>query len=244
MIDYIQHVENAIQKARNKESKLTPEVLAIHDKDSCMSSHSVRRLISNICNFEGCNYLECGSWRGSIFCSAIFNNQIKATSVDYWPEIGPYRETRNIFHRNLHSLLQLETGGMSKDLRIINEDCFKFDKNGLKDVNVYLYDADHSLDSQYFGIKYYDDVLADKVIIIVDDWNSSDVISGTLKAFSELNYKRIKEWELPGQSSNWSAEGEGFWNGVYVGVIERKPQKPIFPSMTYRSEGYNPRENL
>ena len=220
-MNLIEHVDNAITKARNRESKLTPELLAIHDADSCMSSHTVRHLINNLCNFDGCKYLECGSWRGSCFCSAVFNNNIEATSIDYWPNTAEFRETRNIFHRNLHSILLKETNEMDKSLRIINKDCFKFDKKGLNGINVYLYDADHSRDSQFKGMVYYNDVLADFAIILIDDWNSTDVRIGTRQAFELLNRKILKEWELSGATENWSAQMDGFWNGVYIAVTQK-----------------------
>jgi len=101
-MNYISHTEKSIENSNNAISKLTPEILAIHDGDSCMSSHLVRHLLNNICSFEGCNFLEIGSWRGSTFQSAIFNNNLKATSIDFWPDNLPFRESRSIFYRNLY----------------------------------------------------------------------------------------------------------------------------------------------
>ena len=110
---------------------------------------------------------------------------------------------------------------MYKEIRMINQDCFLFNKEGLKNINVYFYDGDHSEESQEKGLIYYNDILADTVIIIVDDWNAPNVRSGTRKAIKELNWKILKEWELPGQSGNWSANSGLYWNGLYVSVIQK-----------------------
>jgi len=226
-INFLKHIEQSISNSNKKISKLTPEFFNIHDDDSCMTSHLVRCLLNNICSFENCNYLEIGSWRGSSFQSAIFENNITATCIDWWrnwdkDEKLEGKKSRDIFFRNLYETLKLEKNSTYKELKIIDNDAFSVNTNELKkNVNVYFYDGDHSKEFQYKGFTYFNNILAKKCIIIVDDWNSKDVRDGTFAVFKELKYKIIKQWELPGQNGNWSANSGLYWNGLYVCLINK-----------------------
>ncbi len=66
---------------------------------------------------------------------------------------------------------------------------------------------------------YFDPILDDLFIAVVDDWNWDDVKTGTRLAFEKLDYHVLYEVELPasanGDTLNW-------WNGLYVAVISRK----------------------
>lgn len=220
-MNLIEHAKRSIQLAEGKFSKLTKDIFSIYDNRQAMSSHKGRHLFNNLCDFNNCNYLEVGSWRGSVFSSAIFNNQIKACSIDYWPEELSFRETRVAFYNNLSKVLALESGSMAKDIRIINQDCFKTDISIFKNINVYLYDGDHSEESQYKGFTYFNECFDKEFIAIVDDWNSTEVKNGTMKAFKDLNYKIKFKQELIGRYQDWSYNDDFWWNGMVVFVIEK-----------------------
>ena len=221
-IDFTKHLELAIDNSNKKISQLNKYLLSIHDKCGCMSSHKVRHLLNNVCNFDGCNYLEIGTHEGSTFCSAIYNNNLTATSIDWWRKWGkPGQESRNRFFENLSKFIKKETKETYKNIRIIDDDCFQFNFRQLKNVNVFFYDGDHSEDSQYKAFSYYHPILNDKFIFIIDDWNDSEVKLGTSLVFKDLKYKVEKFWELPGQFGNWTADSDFYWNGIFVGIINK-----------------------
>lgn len=221
-MDYIKHLETSVENSFKKISKLTNSFLEIHDKDSRMTSHKVRMLLNNLCDFKGCNYLEIGSWRGSSFQSAIFENNITATCIDWWRNFGCNGKiSRDIFFRNLYKTLELEKNSTYKELKIIDNDAFDVNINELKkDVNVYFYDGDHSEESQYKGFMYFDFILSQEFFVVIDDWNDNYVRSGTRKAFDELNYIILQQYELPGVFSDWKND-DLYWNGLYVAVVNK-----------------------
>src|SRR4051812_45148114 len=126
----IEHIEKSINRAENYQSKLPHFILEMGG----MSSVKNRHFLNNICNFEGCNFLECGSYKGSTFCASIYGNNLRATSIDYWPNYQEFKETRDWFHRNLEITLNIEKEKTEKELLIINKDCFTVDKKNIRDI--------------------------------------------------------------------------------------------------------------
>lgn len=53
-------------------SKLYSEPYLFHDR---MSSPKVRHLLNNLCSLPSTSYLEIGTWKGSTWISALFQNQ-------------------------------------------------------------------------------------------------------------------------------------------------------------------------
>lgn len=62
----------AVSDAEAGRSRVSADVLKIHG----MSSPKVRHLVNNLCAFDGCSYLEVGSWKGSTLCSALSGNTL------------------------------------------------------------------------------------------------------------------------------------------------------------------------
>ncbi len=214
-MDLLQHTIKSLNNANRNISKISDFTKSIEG----MSSHKIRHLINNLCNITGIKYLEVGSYTGSTFCSAVDSNKGEFTSIDYWPNPVEFKETRDKFMENL--LLCQRELTLERKIKLIDEDCFKYDKKDLKDINVYLYDGDHSRKSQKDGLTYYNDVLADEFILMVDDWNSNDVYQGTCDAFRELNWTIKYHWILPGYVRDWKMNDELWWNGFAVFVIQK-----------------------
>lgn len=220
MIDFIKQVDNAINLTEDGITRLPKFILEMNG----MSNKKVRALLNEICNFEGCNYCEVGSYLGSSFCSAIYNNPGNFCSIDYWPNKEEFDKTRTEFKTNLGTTLSLQKSLLNGQIKLIDEDCFKYDKKDLKDINVYLYDGDHSRESQRNGILYYFDNLAKEFILIVDDYNDKEAYTGTIEAFNALNgHVQIKKyWQLPGLVRDWSVQDDiSYWNGLGVFVCEK-----------------------
>jgi hypothetical protein len=66
-MDWIAHVTEALFSAYRRASKLPDDVLAVEG----YSSPLVRRLLNNLCDFEGCRYVEGGTWQGRRPCRPV-----------------------------------------------------------------------------------------------------------------------------------------------------------------------------
>lgn len=227
-----EHIQNAIDKANNLTSKLTPAILGMEG----MSSPKVRHFLNNICDFERererVNYLEIGVWRGSTFCSSIFNNNLNcAIAIDNFTEFEGCRipntnmirqeiPIRDNFTYNVNQTL-LWSNNKPNNTKFYDEDCFKIDLNKLLNFDIYLYDGGHKEEEQYNAFKYFNSKLNNTFIAIVDDWNYEAAQNGTKRAFDELGYKVIQEWIMPGDQSTLEKANKDWWNGYYIALINK-----------------------
>lgn len=226
---YVQHVEASISKARLGQSKLLP----LHMHIDGMSSYKNRHLFNNLLSLtqEGrkTRYLEVGSWKGSTFCSAIFSNEIEATSIENFSEFtttsfcGQHAvHPQEAFHRNLS-----ETLGRSSPRPVVStiqRDSFQVAPSSLDGpFDVYFYDGEHSFDSHVKAFTHFDRCLAHTFITVVDDYQQTPghpVYEATKKAFAELGYAVAKDWFLFEPTGD-TVQGAmaGWWNGLYVAVV-------------------------
>ncbi len=208
----ISHVVKSIELGWKEESKLNKKVLKLKG----MSSAKNRHFLNNLCSLPTANYLEIGCWKGSTWVSALYGNLgslNSAVAIDDWSEFGgPINE----FHSN--SARFLGTVGYS----VYSADCFAVDVHQLfhKPVNIYFYDGEHSELHQEMAFTYFNDILDDVFIAVVDDWNWEHVQRGTRTAFEKLHYEILFEEFLPAKVQG---DLEQWWNGLYVAVI-RKPK--------------------
>lgn len=209
----ISHVKNSIQMGEAQHSKLTTEVLSLEG----MSSSKERHFFNNLCSLPETHYFEIGVWKGSTYISALFSNaeSVKsAVAIDNWAEFdGPCSE----FISNVAKHLPKYAG------RFYSADCFAVNTQAMfsAPVNIYFYDGWHSEEAQKKAFTYFNDVLDDVFIAVVDDWNYHQVGKGTYAAFKELKYEILYEQVLP---ARFQGDLEQWWNGLYVAVI-RKPAK-------------------
>ena len=241
MNELIYHTERSIILAYLGVSNLSKDIFYLDG----MSSPKVRAFLNNLCEREGTRYLEIGSWKGSTLISALYANEQMvnlAIGIDRFtvfteagsivnpisfsqntldPRRPPQQKhPRECFRENIDRFLRKPL-----NLKFYDDDCFSSVLiDSLKQhhpqarINVYLYDGDHSESSQYLGFTEYDFMLDDRFVAIVDDWNWESVKVGTRRAFSDLGYKVLKEWELPAKSNS---DIENWWNGLYVAVVEK-----------------------
>lgn len=206
----IDHVKLCIEQADAGKSNLTQDILNIDG----LSSSKVRHLLNNLCTLPNARYLEIGVYRGSTFISALYNNTnnlLDAIAIDNWSEYGCQKD---IFYNNcIHYLKE-------NSFRFHEQDSFTVNLKELfnQPINIYFYDGNHSFDCQRQAFTYYNSILSDTFIALVDDWNVSWVREGTRKGFEELGYTILFEQELPayyvGDVDNW-------WNGLYIAVIQK-----------------------
>ncbi len=178
-----------------------------------MSGQEIRHFLNNVCGYPDTCYMEIGCWKGSTFISALFGNDrfiSDAIAIDNWSQFdGPKQE----FFANTQCLIS------DVPFRFFEQDCFSIDKKSSfkKPVNVYFYDGDHTEQDQELAFTYFDEIFDDVFIAMVDDWNADQIRKGTFSAFKKLGYKVLyqKEFFIKEQG------GETWWNGFYIGVIQK-----------------------
>lgn len=201
--EYINLVNIAIEKAERLESNLPSEGLGIGGN---MSGKRGNHFLNNLV-FEGCNYLEVGCWHGSTLCSALYKNKPnKSFSIEL--------DTQEKLLENIQKYI-------TNNHKHITSDCFNINlkENGIENIDVYFYDADHRTQDQYDALDYYIDSLSDVFIFIVDDWNGigdHDVSGGTYSAIKDLNLTIHLD-----ASKHDNSNPEGYHNGFGIFVLEK-----------------------
>lgn len=208
--EIINHIEKSILKADSNKSKLL--FLSGYNilREEGMSSKKGRHLLNNICSIENANHLEVGAWKGSTLIASKFKNKLNSTVIDNWSEFsGP----------KSYFLKILKKYNFEKSTNFIDQDSFKVDLSNWKNkIQIYYYDGHHSYDSHVKAFTYFNSILDNRFIAIVDDYNNENVKNGTQDAFKTLNYKVIYEKFLP---SKYNGDKETWWNGTYIAFIEK-----------------------
>ena len=209
---FINHIQTSILRGSKKYSKLIdkPEILELQG----MSSRKIRHLLNNICDFEKCNYLEVGLWKGSTFISSLYKNTVQcAIGIDNFSE---FCEDPNQHKKNLVGLLDQYID----NYQFFDLDCFKTDLSLFKNkINVFFYDGNHSKISQEKAFTHFEDIFDELVCVIIDDYDWADVVEGTKAGISKINYDVIYEKRL---KSKQDQNHDGWWNGLYVAVLKKR----------------------
>ena len=216
-----------------------------------MSSPKGRHLFNNICRLIGeihkVKYLEIGSWAGSSLLSFIYNqpNLQYASAADNFTQFQTDFDVRKMLELGLTSLYgeqvditassgtwweknakEYEINYTTSDYKFqfLESHCFELDKNRLfGKYNVYFYDGPHAYQDTKNGFIYYNDVLEDKFIVIIDDWNRDYIQSAWRDVSKELNYTIHYEKELLGgggakTNPDWRND---WWDGYYIAIVEK-----------------------
>lgn len=175
------------------------------------SSTKVRQLLNRIVGHPDCkNYLEIGVHLGSTFIPAIYGNEVNATCIDNWIRFG---NRRTQFENNLAVHVP------DAKINMIEADCWTVDlAKVIQPVDVYFFDGEHHYDDQYKAFTYYNPVLSERFVALVDDYNWSEPRDATQKAFKDLGYNVIVDWFLHG---DYNGSEKGWWNGLYVALVEK-----------------------
>lgn len=191
-----------------RQNILPQEILSMHG----FSGLKYRKFINTLLSKEVVkNYLEVGVYTGSTSISALYGNLNRLRNyvlIDNFSEFNGPKET---FLSNWKKMI-------SNDPNLIDADCFSFDpvKKGIIDIDVYLYDGEHSEQSQYRGLKHYCDSMASSFVYIVDDWRNAWIKAGTKTAICDLGLNVMFNVEFDGFD-----DAGGWWNGCSVFVLEK-----------------------
>lgn len=203
----VEHVKNSLESALKGQSKLNKLSYNNVWKEVITPYH----FLNNVCALKGSSHLHVGLLKGISFIAALYGNQDLIShqiGLDWFQEASEEE-----FYANLGKYIDLYS------IQILNGDCFKMDKSKLPPIDIYFYDADHSLKGHEKSITYYDSVFAKTFIAIIDDWKCPWVRRPTFKAFDKLGYKILYEAIIPeinGNGSEWNVS-----HGQYLAVIRR-----------------------
>ncbi len=208
---YIQHVISCIEKAENFQSKITEDILLLPG----MSGKKGRHFLNNLCSMPDIYYLEIGTYKGSTLVSALYGNQMtvaQAIAVDNWSQFGGPSDE---FLTNIQRFIPYP------QLTFIDADSFSVPiaETFSHPINIYFYDGHHGSNEQTWAFTYYNSILDDLFIAIVDDWNWGHVRDSTFTAFAHLPYEILFQREI---FTGGNGDPEGWWNGMYVAVIRKK----------------------
>ena len=221
------HMNTSVAKSILGMGKLPQSVLALEG----MSSHGNRLLLNNLCELEG-KYLEIGSWKGSTFISALYNNpECKGTSIDNHQEFknSIFKTSAEELERNCKTNLV-----NNEKYNLITADCFSDELNLTDKYDIYFYDGFHSYEDQYRAIKNYYNNLNTFFFYVCDDYSIDRVEKGTKDAFRDMNIQVITEYKLFGNQMIESSTKRGFWNGIYAALCVKKNDCPQY----FRPEKY------
>ena len=190
-----------------------------------MSGKKYRYFINNfIGSLSDARYLEVGSWLGSTASSVVYGNKVRALCIDNWSDFlwGSPKETiRGAFESNVTA-----AAGDTADFDFIDNDFRAVEFSTLGKFNVYMFDGPHKEQDQYDGIIIAQPALDDEFVLIVDDYNNSNVKNGTARAIKDLNLNVVSSIEilsrvgddehpqLAHQNSDWH-------NGYFIAVVKK-----------------------
>ena len=224
---YSKNLKLSLFKSLAMNTKISDEIKFM----SGMSGKKYRYLINNLISLiNDARYLEIGCWAGSTVCSALYGNQAKAVCIDNWLKFDTEEKVRKAFNTK-DQKKEFETNTKKVitdkiDFKFIESDFRKVNYKQLGKFNVYCYDALHHEKDQYDGIVIAQPALDDIFILIIDDWNWTEVRQGTLKAINDLKIKIISKIEIRttqdnsmpklflGQYSDWH-------NGYFIAVCKK-----------------------
>ena|ERR1035437_426230 len=204
------HIENSLFKANNNITKLPESVFNLEG----MSGRATRIFLNELLSkFD--NYLEIGTWKGSTAISAMYdNNLVRTILIDNFSEFNQDNPKSKLFEN-----LEMFKNNVDSNVDVIDEDCFKTDLSKIENHSreIYLYDGAHDEESQYKAFTIYNNILTNYSVVMVDDWNWDYVRKGTFRAFKDLNYTIVKQWDIFTEENHT----KGWHNGFFVAIIKK-----------------------
>ena len=202
-----------------------PEQLTDQSYLNGFTGSGFRHLLNNLCRLKDCVYLEVGTFCGSSLICSLYRNRRnvkKAYAIDNWSEFREYVDPKEKF--NLHREAYIPDWKDDK-LKIIEADCFSMDLSEIDEkVDIYFYDGAHKYEDHKKAFTYFNDVLNDVFIAVVDDWEKKKVREATYDAFNELGYDILSSWEVvppPERKDRMSRPDKNWWHGVSMFLIKK-----------------------
>ena len=205
----------------NEQSKCSEFTLQIEG----LTSNKVKHFLNNLCNTKDIRYLEVGTWHGATFCSAVEGNNVQAVCIDSWHtnDIEPMREVEgwkgkdgkplDIFQNNLAKVKGVN-GVLGFDEPVETLDLTKIPHTS----NIVFYDGDHTYEQTKNFLDRYYEKFEETMVLVIDDWNWSQIQNATMTHINEKEYKVLYKKEI----KTTGEDPRDFWNGLGVFVLRKK----------------------
>ncbi|MDE2104057.1 MAG: hypothetical protein KGL39_42865 [Patescibacteria group bacterium] len=203
----VDFVEECIQKAERLESKITEEVAMLRG----FSSPKIRHLLNNLCSFEGCYYLEIGTWGGSTLIPALWDNPVSnVLAIDDFSQFGPEQNNGFDAKKGLFENLEKYKDHVKRS-GFWEGSMSKLPVSARPPANVFFYDGPHDAFQTEWAIISYGQRCSDRFILIVDDWElTPEVQAGTNKALE--HFEVVHKWELK--------KAAGYHEGIAIFLLK------------------------
>lgn len=184
-----------------------------------MSGKKYRIFVNTVMSqLPGESYLEVGSWAGSTAVSAMVNNECSVVCIDNWSEFdGPKKQFERNMKRAANRGNRWEL--MESDFRQVNFDLIA------PRPSVYLFDGPHTDADQFDGIVAAIPALREEFLLIVDDYNFSQVRAGTVRAISQLGLEQLCAVEIlttqNGVHPRLARQASDWHNGYLFAVLRQ-----------------------
>ena len=211
--ELVERVEAAIQTADAGKHTLPNSVLKIRGHGSAKVSTFLNTLCGSITD---CRYLEFGTFTGRSLVAAAYGNLGSYTGVDKLQWLGStirFPDTASLkqyLSDNLKMLHAPDLPNPTPPYAVLEMDTAYYKPEGNYDV--FFYDADHSYQPTYDGIKLLMPHLKPGVVI-VDDYETHRKSPEIVKAVHD-----VMPWPT---EHSWNLRSKQGWHtGIFVAVIE------------------------
>lgn len=207
----IEAIKEAIEKAKNHQSKMDQTAWSV----PALSSLKIRHLMNNL-GAISTKYWDCGVHVGGLFCSTIRNNPniVWAGANDNFAsdETGDIKYEPQ-FRANVEKCLPENT-----TFTLRKQDTFEVVTPGIASgIDLYLFDADHSYESQRKAMTHFLPAMADTYIACIDDYDWEDVAKGTEDGIKEAGVSVLFKEVWVGNNH----DNDGAWNGFAIYLLKK-----------------------
>lgn len=183
-----------------------------------LSSPRIDKLLNELGKISS-SYLEVGCLGGRTFSSTIAGNKLQAYAIDKWQEgitsedeSLEFKVTKEDFVNNI-----LPYKG-DNSIKVFNSDYKNVNTDSIKNVDLFLYDGDHSYSSTKHAVQYFTDSLADEAILVFDDANWDGVVEGALDGIKAAGLNLVYDKKM----LNSVEDSTMWWNGLLIAVVTKQ----------------------
>ena len=182
-----------------------------------LSSPRIDKLLNELGKIST-SYLEVGCLGGRTFSSTIAGNSLNAYAVDNWKEgVAAENESIDITVTKEDFIKNILPYKGENRVKVFNCDFIDVDKTKIQDVDLFLYDGDHSFESTKLAVQYFASTFAEECILIFDDANWQGVVDGAVAGIEQAGLTIQYEKKM----LNNVEDETMWWNGLYIAVVKK-----------------------
>ncbi len=174
---------------------------------------------------RGEKYLEIGTWKGRTLLSAAIDNADRTCiGCDKFRFFGRFTGLGVLARRSLEQSLARYRDRCNVEFHHTTSRKLFSEHRVSGPIGVYFYDGDHTYAGTYHGMVAAAPLLAERAIVLVDDWNDPIIRRATHAGLRDAKLLKLWHRTLKGDHSERS-----WWNGLGVFFVARDPMAPPDP---------------